>query len=145
MTTRLELSLPAIPGSVRVARDAVAETFAAVGAGQQATEDVRLCVSEAVTNAVLHAYRDGRGNVGVSVEDSDGELTVVVRDEGKGLTRFQQEGELGYGLRIIDRLATRCAISTAPDVGTEVRMAFALEPGPSAARGPEREPSRRRR
>lgn len=126
MTMCVELTLRAVPGSVREARDAVADTFADYGAPQHLVEDVRLCVSEAVTNAVLHAYGNDGGDVTVRVERDGDSLTVVVRDEGRGLARFREDGELGYGLRIIERLATHCAITSAPDVGTEMRMAFAL-------------------
>jgi anti-sigma regulatory factor (Ser/Thr protein kinase) len=126
MTTCVELTLRAVPGSVREARGAVADTFAGYGAPEHLVEDARLCVSEAVTNAVLHAYGSDGGDVAVRVELDDHALTVVVRDEGRGLGRFREDGELGYGLRIIEQLATHCTITSAPGVGTEVRMVFAL-------------------
>ena len=62
----------------------------------------------------------------LTVASSDTELMVVVRDDGVGLADFRREGDLGYGLRIIDELAVRSAISSAPNAGTEMRMVFAL-------------------
>jgi hypothetical protein len=44
-----------------------------------------------------------------------------------GLGGFQREGDLGYGLRIIEQLTLRCAITSAPNMGTEVLMVFALD------------------
>jgi anti-sigma regulatory factor (Ser/Thr protein kinase) len=125
METQLEVSLPAVPMSVRDARETIGEIAAKAGASERAIEDIRLCVSEAVANVVRHAYRD-QGDVSLTVERENGELTVVVRDDGVGLGGFQREGDLGYGLRIIDELTRRCAISSMPDLGTEVRMVFAL-------------------
>jgi anti-sigma regulatory factor (Ser/Thr protein kinase) len=126
MTLCLELSLPATPVSARTVRNEVAEVAARMGAPERVVEDARLCVNEAVTNVVRHAYRSSDGKVGVTVAREDDELTVVVRDEGVGLSDFVSEGDLGYGLRIIERLTSRHVISSAADRGTEVVMVFGL-------------------
>ena|SRR5438093_272824 len=125
MVTCLQLSLPAVASTVREVRQAVAEIATEVGMPEHVVEDARLCVSEAVTNVVRHAYA-GDGSVDVSVERAGGELTVVVRDGGAGLSEFRQDGELGYGLRIIEELTSRLVISSTPNAGTEVRMVFAF-------------------
>jgi serine/threonine-protein kinase RsbW len=127
MQTALDLSLPAVPASVRDARQAVADIAAQVGGSTRMVEDVRLCVSEAVANVVRHAYGGEEGDVTLSAELGTGELLVIVRDGGVGMTGFQREGDLGHGLRIIDELTVRCAIMSAPGMGTELRMVFALD------------------
>jgi anti-sigma regulatory factor (Ser/Thr protein kinase) len=127
MTRRLDLSLPAIPESIRKARDEVARIALSRAKGP-IVDDVRLCTSEAVTNVVRHAYTARNGRIHISVDLEADELTVSVRDEGDGLTEFRREGELGYGLRIIDALTSRFTISSAPDSGTEVVMVFGLDP-----------------
>jgi anti-sigma regulatory factor (Ser/Thr protein kinase) len=124
MAKTLELSSPAVPVSVRELRNRVAEIASTSGVPARIVEDVRLCVSEAVTNAVRHAFGGDDGVVHVSVELTDDELVVGVRDAGKGLSEFRREGELGHGLRIIDALTQRCSISSAPGRGTEVVMVF---------------------
>jgi len=127
-STCLEFSLPAVPASVRKARASVAETVAEFGASERVVDDVRLCVSEAVSNVVRHAYGSGRGDVDVVVEREDGEFNVVVRDSGKGIgpksARPKTSG--GYGLQIIEKIAERLDITSARDAGTEVRMVFPL-------------------
>jgi serine/threonine-protein kinase RsbW len=110
----------------------VAEIAASAGASERVVEDVRLCVGEAVTNAVLHAYRDvdldpSRQVVEVTAERHGGELVVVVSDHGRGLASFRHEGDVGYGLKLIQRLTSRYVISSAPHEGTELRMVFALQ------------------
>ena len=127
MHSSLEMSLPAVPVSVREAREAVADTAARFGSSPPVVDAVRLCVSEAATNVVRHAYVDGNGEIRINVAGTEDELTVVVRDDGVGLTRFHEEGELGHGLRIIEQLALRYSISSAPNHGTELRMVFALD------------------
>jgi anti-sigma regulatory factor (Ser/Thr protein kinase) len=133
MTRRLDLSLPAIPESIRKARDEVAQ-IALSGAYGPIVDDVRLCTSEAVTNVVRHAYTSRNGRIDISVDLEADELTVSVRDEGDGLAEFHREGELGYGLRIIDALTRRFTISSARDRGTEVVMVFGLDPSGRSAR-----------
>ena len=110
--TCLELSLPALPQCVREARLAVAETVASFASTKQLVEDVRLCVSEAVTNVVRHAYDRRRGRVDIVVERDDDELKVVVRDTGVGIPPPSRRNESdGFGLKIIDEVARASTIS----------------------------------
>jgi anti-sigma regulatory factor (Ser/Thr protein kinase) len=133
-TTLLKLFLPAVPSSVRTARDAVVSVVDELDPGDGVVDDVRLCVSEAVTNIVRHAYRGRpRGDVALRVERKAGTLVVVVRDEGIGISASRgRTGTGGYGLRIIERIARRCTITSRRGAGTELRMAFALPPAQAA-------------
>jgi anti-sigma regulatory factor (Ser/Thr protein kinase) len=131
-TIGLRTTLPARVGSLRGARNAVAEVAAAFGAAPAVVDDVRLCVGEAFANAVRHAYAGGTGAVDVAAEGRGEELVVVVRDRGVGMRAARRNGA-GYGLRIIEELTLRHDIATAPRAGTEVRMVFALD-GPSVTR-----------
>lgn len=128
IATCLSLSLPATPASVRKARVSAGETAARLGANERVVDDVRLCVSEAVSNVVRHAYGTRRGDVDVVVERENGDLSVVVRDEGQGMRRATSESRTtgGYGLKIIDSIAKRLTITSAREAGTEVRMTFSL-------------------
>lgn len=121
-----DVSLPALASSVRVARETVADEASRLGAPPSVIDEVRLCVSEAATNVVRHAYAGGKGEIRIALEVRRDELVVVVRDDGVGLEGFQREGELGHGLRIIDQLTCEFAITSAPHAGTELRMVFSL-------------------
>lgn len=125
-TTCLELSLRATPSSVREARVAVGDTVAELVSDKRVVDDVRLCVSEAVTNVVRHAYGTKRGDLQVVVEREDHQLVVVVRDEGMGVTASRRRKPGGFGLKIIEKVAVRHTIESAPSTGTEVRMSFPL-------------------
>jgi anti-sigma regulatory factor (Ser/Thr protein kinase) len=120
----LELSLPAIPSSVRVARAAVTEAVAPF-ASDELTDDVRLCVSEAVTNAVRHAYGpdDTGGEVEILVVRLEDELRVVVRDHGRGID--EPPAGRGFGLQIVARVAARHTLHGGEE-GTTVSMSFDL-------------------
>lgn len=127
----LDLSLPAVPESVRQARTAVGDLVAQLTGKDTVVDDVRLCVSEAVTNVVRHAYPSvpcTEGRVDVGVDCGNGELRVVVRDTGCGIAvESSRQTPGGYGLEIIDRLTTRHTVVSGSDSGTEVAMIFALD------------------
>ena len=132
--TCLELSLPAVPQYVRVARLAVGEAVASLESTKRLADDVRLCVSEAVTNVVRHAYDRRRGRVDIVVERDDDELTVVVRDTGVGIPPPSRRTESdGFGLKIIDELARENTISRTARGGTEVAMIFDFASAETAA------------
>ena len=132
-----DVLLPAVASSVRTARETAAGEASRLGATPKVIDDVRLCVSEATTNVVRHAYAGGEGEIRILLEERGDELVVVVRDDGVGLEGFQREGELGHGLRIIDQLASEFVVTSAPHAGTELRMVFPLR-GVSAATAPRR-------
>jgi anti-sigma regulatory factor (Ser/Thr protein kinase) len=121
----LELDLPADTESVRIARHAVAR-FAADHAVDH--DGVALAVSEAVTNAVLHAYPDrlgGHVRVRVSVEPLA--LLIVVSDDGRGMAARSPSRGLGVGLVLIARLCNALEIDGAG--GTRLTMRFARGDG----------------
>ena len=72
-------------------------------------EDLRLLVTELVTNGVRHGSE--RGPVGVSVLVKDGKVRVEVSDSGRGFSPPQapmprNDGTGGWGLQLVDRVAT---------------------------------------
>ena len=76
--------------------------------------DASLCVSELVTNAVLHADIGSDGELRLDVEfNPDGGLRVEVRDTGRGFTPAEpSEGDdSGWGLFLVDRLSDRWGVT----------------------------------
>ena len=82
--TLLDVDLPAEPQSASRARRAVLDALSGIAVDRDA---VGVVVSEAVTNAVLHAYRDREqpGQVHVSASLDDEGVEVAVADDGLGL------------------------------------------------------------
>src|SRR6187455_2974313 len=117
---RLELRTQATPAAVPGVRRAVVDFAELHGTG--VAPDIALAVSEAVTNAVLHAYRDGRaGEMRVVACAEPERLVVVVRDYGCGMSPHPNSPGLGLGLSVIGRLATELAIER-PDQGGGTRL-----------------------
>lgn len=84
---------------------------------------VGVVVSEAVTNVILHAYRDReRGRVRLSVAVDGDQLTLVVDDDGMGMSPNPDSTGLGVGLAIIDRLADHVDVRTGSGTRLHVRL-----------------------
>jgi serine/threonine-protein kinase RsbW len=124
LASRVELELPATPDSVPAARHAVARLAEDVGAGLL---DVKIAVSEAVGNVVVHAYRDGsEGKVEITAGVEDDKLVVVVSDTGIGMSPNPDSPGLGFGLPLIGNVVEDMHVE-AGTVGTKVTMVFPLE------------------
>jgi PAS domain S-box-containing protein len=135
---RLDLRLEAVPAAVGEARQGVAAFAERHGLARR--DDVALAVTEAVTNAVLHAFIDREpGTVRVLVVTGADELTVTVTDDGRGMQPRADSPGLGLGLPTIGRLAALVDLREPPGGGTELSMTFAT-PGVS---GPARAPRER--
>jgi serine/threonine-protein kinase RsbW len=124
MVTALQVTAEARPEFVRPLREIVAEVARNRGLPDERVRDVKLCLSEAVTNSVQHAYNAGHeGIVEVSVRNVGDELEVVVVDQGTGFKPPSNPAG-GFGLPLIDRLTDRCAVRRTGGGGTKVEMVF---------------------
>lgn len=123
----LDTSYEAVPGSVGQARREVVALAQRDGASDEDLERVRLAVSEAVSNVVIHAYSEQAGGlVSLTAAAIDGELTVLVADGGCGLGGAPRSEGLGLGLAIITQLCDSLTVMTQSYQGTQVEMRFRL-------------------
>ncbi len=132
----IELQVPAVPASVGRLRHALTERLECLPVPAEVVDDISLAVSEAATNAVVHAYAayGEPGPLVLSARLMDDRVHVVVRDHGRGMTPRPDSPGLGLGLPLMTRLADAVQISTHPEGGTEVRMTFTVTPEESRPR-----------
>ncbi|MDX6586843.1 MAG: serine/threonine-protein kinase RsbW [Solirubrobacterales bacterium] len=124
----VDLELPPEPGSVAEARHAVRELARAVGSPEH---QVALAVSEAVSNAIVHAFRRGKeGSVRIRAQLIGGELLVTVADNGVGMIPDLDSPGLGVGTSLISRLSDQATFESSDD-GTTVTMRFKATEGSS--------------
>lgn len=110
-------------------RHAIGGLAEALDVGDQALSDIRLAVTEAATNTVVHAYAGEGGPIEVAayLRERDRRLLLVVRDEGRGILPRPDSPGLGLGLPLIATLAEALELGTDGDARTEVRMTFRLD------------------
>src|SRR3954452_10231066 len=130
--TLVDVDLPAEPRSASRARRAVLDALSGIAVDKDA---VGIVVSEAVTNAVVHAYRDqasvGRVHVSASLDDQG--VEVAVDDDGLGMRPRTDSPGVGLGLPLIGDLADRVRV-TGRGPGTRLSAFFALM-GPAGPHG----------
>src|SRR5579862_2865733 len=122
----LSVVYTAEPESVPRARKAVRDFALAAGADPQQLDAVRLASTEAVTNAVIHAYRGEPGKVFVTAAVVSDDLWVLIADEGCGMQPRADRPGLGVGLGLISQVSDELAVVPRAGGGTEVRIRFRL-------------------
>ena len=124
-------SVPALADEVGTVRRAAVEFARAEGVPDLRLEDLRLAISEAVSNAVLHAFRmqDLPGTVTVTVDVTpDQFVEAVVRDDGMGMSPRGDSPGLGLGLGLIASVADALEQRLPADgVGFELSMRFRFD------------------
>jgi serine/threonine-protein kinase RsbW len=121
------LTMPARAEGVGVVRQALTGVADALDFDASVLADMKMAVTEACTNVVVHAYEDD-GLLEVEMVAGDDGLTIVVRDHGSGIQpRPARTGApaLGLGLPLIAALSDAFELRGSAGVGTEVRMTFA--------------------
>ena len=122
----------------RSANEGFARTAAACFAAQldptlDEVNDIKTAVSEAVTNAIVHAYPDSIGQVVVKVRICpDQVLEVTVRDHGRGIPDIEKarqpmfttggEERSGMGFTIMESFMDTVKVRSTPGKGTTVTM-----------------------
>ncbi len=124
----LHKTIPARAEELAPLRHAVAEYARRVGVVDPF--GVALALSETVSNAIVHAYRDepAPGPVEIHAEpvDHGNALEVTVVDHGRGMGPRTDSPGIGAGLPLVSRLTKRFEICDTPEGGTQISMVFAV-------------------
>jgi serine/threonine-protein kinase RsbW len=132
--TPVDLTVAARPTSVVRIRRALVAYAASLGAGDELQAAVGLAVSEAVSNAVVHAFV-GRapGDVHVAADRRHGELVITISDDGRGMVPRTDSPGLGMGLALMAHLSDSCEVEEPADgEGTCVCLRFDLRSADTA-------------
>jgi anti-sigma regulatory factor (Ser/Thr protein kinase) len=126
----LDAVYPALPPRIAEIRRDVNDVAADVGADALALVRINLAVSEAATNAIIHAYRDreNAGDVHVLVQHADDFLDVSICDNGVGMSPRSDSPGMGLGLSLMAHEAQSFEVKRSAAGGTEVLLRFELYP-----------------
>ena len=137
MEQLVELKLPNILGSEKVAIEKAAAIAKKMGFTMDKIEDLKTALAEACINAIEHGNRFNENTqVGISFLSDDTSLQVVVHDEGDGIDpkkipkdRIDKDGlprRRGYGVFLISNLVNEFSIEKKPGKGNNVKMLIHL-------------------
>jgi anti-sigma regulatory factor (Ser/Thr protein kinase) len=122
-----ELSLPAEPAKLAMAREYAQQAAAAFGLDHDRSCEFVFAVNEAVTNAIRHGAPDEHGHIALSVLGEGDRLTFAVRDYGTFAAREQDRDECaegGRGFSLMTRMTDAVQLCVAPG-NTTVRLSKA--------------------
>ena len=140
----MKLRLPAISVNEAVARSVISAFSAELNPTVEELGDLRCAVSEAVTNCIVHAYRDrteeNPGFIYISVRlYSNREISVEIADNGIGIDDVElartpcfttgEYGErCGMGFLVMESFTDFLSVRSRPGKGTTVLMRKILKP-----------------
>ena len=135
---KIELHIPSVPGSEKIAMDHAAAVARRMGFSGDRIEDLKTAVAEACINAMEHGNKmDADTKVAVTLSVTEEKLQVDVRDAGKGIGDVSspdidrkvdgKDKTRGWGIFLIRSLMDDVTIESAPEGGNIVRMVIHLE------------------
>lgn len=128
---KLTMSFDSLSENVGIARVAAAAFAAQIDFTLNEIEEIKVAVSEAVSNAVIHGYADHVGTVDFSMTLYDDKLEYVVADRGKGIAdialarqpSYSSDPErMGLGFVFMESFMDELKIDSALNKGTVVTM-----------------------
>ena len=133
----IKMEFPSKSVNEGYARSAVAAFAAQLDPTMDELGDIRTAVSEAVTNAIVHAYPDSIGTIWLKARILEGnQLEIVVRDKGRGISDISQamqplyttggEERSGMGFTIMESFTDRLRVRSSPGKGTTVTMVLRI-------------------
>ena len=141
MKNEMELSFCAIAENEVLARMVISAFLVRVNPTMGMISEVRTAVSEAVTNAIVHAYGEqGHGKVILRAFLDSQHVMIEIEDFGCGISDIQQamkpfytsqpeEERSGMGFALMLSFMDRVSVESSPGNGTIVRMEKMLETG----------------
>jgi len=128
---RVRLEILGIPENVGLARVCMASFAAQLDFTVGELEELKVAVSEAVTNSIIHGYGEERGIVSLVATRDDERVEIVVEDRGRGIEdveaamqpSFSTDPErMGLGFVFMESFMDDVEVTSRPGEGTTVRM-----------------------
>ncbi len=144
MNNNMKLEFIAISENEKFARTAVAAFITQLNPTLDDIEDIKAAVSEAVTNAIIHGYKDMSGNVYINCTLRESEAEIVISDKGCGIenielartplyTGSKDSERSGLGFTVMETFMDTITVESAPDKGTTVTLVKKINsPTPSS-------------
>lgn len=135
----MKLVFPSKSANEGFARAAVAAFVSQLDPAVDELADIRTAVSEAVTNCIVHAYKDTIGDIHLQARlYEDGRVVVKVRDKGCGIENVEQameplyttggEERSGLGFSVMESFTDKLKVASRKDKGTTVTLVKYIAP-----------------
>ncbi|MBQ4099962.1 MAG: anti-sigma F factor [Oscillospiraceae bacterium] len=134
LINEIKLSFPSRSSNEAFARITIASFLAQADPTIDELSDVKTAVSEAVTNAIVHAYRDKIGTIYIHARLYEGgRFSIKIRDNGCGIpdikkarepmfTTAPDEERAGLGFAVMEMFMDKVLVRSKKDSGTTVTL-----------------------
>lgn len=132
MKDEIKLIIPSRSQNEGFARVAVGSFVARLDPTLEELNDIKTAVSEAVTNCIVHAYKDTIGLIYITVSAEGNTVTVKIRDRGCGISDVEKakeplfttggEERAGLGFAVMESFTDKLKVRSAVGKGTTVTM-----------------------
>lgn len=133
MKNEMKLTIPSISANESFARVAVGAFIARLDPTLEELNDIKTAVSEAVTNCIVHAYKNEMGKIYISAEICENRLVKIkIRDKGCGIDNIEQameplfttggEERAGLGFAVMQSFTDKIKVVSKLGKGTTVTM-----------------------
>ena len=134
----MRLMLPAISVNEGIARAAVAAFCAQCNPNATQLADIKCAVSEAVTNCIVHAYRERVGEIWIHMRVIPRGVRISIRDRGCGIADVKQAREplfttdaaserSGMGFTVMESFMDKLSVHSVKGRGTVVVLTKYLQ------------------
>lgn len=114
-------------------RVAVASFISCLDPTVEELTDIRTAVSEAVTNCIVHGYRENAGKIYITVSITDQScVRIKIRDKGVGIEDIKQamtplfttagDERAGLGFAVMESFMDKVKVVSKPQKGTTVTL-----------------------
>lgn len=136
----IKFTMPSLSVNEASARAVVSSFLIQADPTVEELSDIRTAVSEAVTNAVVHGYRNTKGNVELTVKLlANREIYIRIKDKGCGISDVKQameplfttapeEERSGLGFSVMESFMDILKVKSSVGKGTTVVMRKRLSP-----------------
>ena len=132
-TNEMKLTVESRSSNEGFARVAVAAFVSQLDPTIEELNDIRTCVSEAVTNCIVHAYKEGLGKIYITASLAEsGLVTVRIKDKGCGIADVKQAMEplfttgggerAGLGFAVMESFSDKVIVRSRLGSGTTVTI-----------------------
>lgn len=129
---QIKIVLKSLSENVAIARVTAAAFAAQIDFTLSEIEEIKVAVSEAVSNIVIHGYEEGNGQIEIIMNLYEDKLEYIITDTGKGIAdvalarqpSYSSDPErMGLGFAFMESFMDELDITSAINQGTTVRMA----------------------
>ena len=140
MNNSMKLEFLSLSENEKFARSSVAAFISQLNPTLYEIEDIKAAVSEAVTNAVVHAYQDTIGTIYITCTLKQNTATITVRDTGCGIcdialartplyTGLKDSERSGLGFTVMETFMDEIDVVSEPDMGTTITLIKTIRQG----------------